>query len=168
MCEASAAVRYLDVTLCPVSAFADLCIAEFSNTARLRVEHLEKAYVLRAPSALGHTILSATSFTKQIGVVLREAGVSCDLSDKGSAGKPTVTHQLKKFAIAQAALVGLAGYGPDWAQAFDLGRAAEIPAGMPELVVSGLIPLAEALKVAHPDHAILHTIEALIWMVEVW
>ena len=66
--------RYLDVTLCPVSAFADLCIAEFGNTARLRLEHLEKAYVLRAPSALGHTILSATSFTKQIGVVLREAG----------------------------------------------------------------------------------------------
>ncbi len=62
------------MTLCPVSAAAGLCVSEFSNAARLRLEHLEKAYVLRAPSALGHTILSATSFTKQIGAVLREAG----------------------------------------------------------------------------------------------
>ncbi|KAK9811715.1 hypothetical protein WJX72_008890 [[Myrmecia] bisecta] len=107
MCEASAAVRYLDVTLCPVSSFADLCVAEFSNAARLRVEHLEKAFVLRAPSGLGHSVLSATTFTKQIGACLRAAGVQCDLSEKGASGKATVTHQCKKFAVAQAALVNV-------------------------------------------------------------
>ncbi|KAK9816894.1 hypothetical protein WJX72_006860 [[Myrmecia] bisecta] len=107
MCEASAAVRYLDVTLCPVSSFADLCVAEFSNAARLRVEHLEKAFVLRAPSGLGHSVLSATTSTKRIGACLRAAGVQCDLSEKGASGKATVTHQCKKFAVAQAALVNV-------------------------------------------------------------
>ena len=62
----------------------------------------------------------------------------------------------------------LAGWGPDWAQGFDLGRAADVPAGMPALVVPGLIDFAQALKATHPDHPILHTLEALIWMVEVW
>lgn len=38
-----------------------------------------------------------------------QAGVKCDLSEKpGASGKPTVTHQLKKYAVALAALVGYA------------------------------------------------------------
>ena len=34
-------------------------------------------------------------------------GVRCDLTEKGSSGKPTVTHQCKKYALNHAALVGV-------------------------------------------------------------
>ena len=33
-------------------------------------------------------------------------GVPCDESPKGAAGKPTVCHNLKQYAINHAALVG--------------------------------------------------------------
>ena len=79
--------RFLDATLCPVSACADYCVAEFS-AVRLRLEHTSKAYVLRAPGALGHTPIAATSFTTQMGRVLRAAGVRCDLTERGISAKP--------------------------------------------------------------------------------
>ena len=105
LCAIAILTRYLDVTLCPVSACADYCIEEFS-AARLRLEHISKAYVLRAVGALGHSPVAATSFTIQIGRVLRASGVRCDLNEKGISGKPTVTYHLKKYAVNNAALVG--------------------------------------------------------------
>ena len=62
----------------------------------------------------------------------------------------------------------LAGFGADWAHAQNLERAADVIAGMRGLIVPGLEPLVQALKAVHPDHPILHTLEALSWMVEVW
>ena len=104
-CATALFPRYLDATLCTVSACADYCVAEFS-AARLRLEQVSKAYVLRAPGALGHSPLAATSFITQMGRVLRAAGVRCDLTEKGISGKPTVTHHFKKYALNHAALVG--------------------------------------------------------------
>ena len=84
--------RFFDVELCPVSvSAADHIVAELSQP-RLRFEHLGKAFVLRAPSGLGHASISAQSFTAHIGRTLRAAGVRCDLTEKGASGKPSVCH----------------------------------------------------------------------------
>ena len=111
--------------------------------SRLRLEHLNKGYLLRAPSALGQSPLSSSAFISQMGQVLRAAGragccsgtqsvvgvcrlgssmvlagagVRCDLTEKGVSGKPTVTHNLKKYALNLAGLVGV-----DYAKISHLG-----------------------------------------------
>ena len=120
--------RYFHWELCPVSAAADLIVCEFGGP-RLRLATIDKGYVLRAPGSLGDKPLTASYFTQQMGEVLRKAGtvwpdgssyfcngrvelsclppgVSCDESPKGAAGKPTVCHNCKQYAINHAALVG--------------------------------------------------------------
>lgn len=119
--------RYFHWELCPVSAAADLIVCEFGGP-RLRLATIDKGYVLRAPGSLGDKPLTASYFTQQMGEVLRKAGavrtgspqflflargaelrvpgVPCDESPKGAAGKPTVCHNCKQYAINHAALVG--------------------------------------------------------------
>ena len=63
----------------------------------------------------------------------------------------------------------VAGFGPDWQQAHVLGREqVAVPPEMRALVMPGITSWLASLRVSHPDHAMLPTLEALDWLVEIW
>lgn len=60
----------------------------------------------------------------------------------------------------------VAGFGPDWQHAHVLGRAVPLPDGLAALVCEGLGPLASGVAATHPDHMLLPTLEAALWLID--
>ena len=63
----------------------------------------------------------------------------------------------------------IGGFGPNWCQAQVAGRQqVPVPPDMRDQVMPGIRPLLASLRVSHPDHPMLLTLEALDWLVDVW
>ncbi|KAK9830226.1 hypothetical protein WJX72_010442 [[Myrmecia] bisecta] len=155
MIESNGAVRALHWEHCPVSAAADLVVLELHLPGKLRADSLATHHILRAPKSPGTGPMAASTLIGNMGTLLREAGVPCNLTVK-AGGKHTVTHHCKQYALALAGLVGvdyanmqwiasherdvtrmhyltlatdamhrMGGFGPQWASAHLLGRAGQ-------------------------------------------
>ena len=105
-------VRYVDPTLCPVSAAASLAMSDLIQPGRLHAEVLLEGHVLRAPNSYGcgnNARLSDTALLQQLKEVLGRngAGVDGELLT-WEHGKPENSHALKKLGVSFYKLQGIA------------------------------------------------------------